>query len=1139
MKTVLQKLRGLLSFPGTSPLQIASLPPSAISLVTAGLLEMSQDRSGIFVCPDTNLLERMAAEISWFGKEISGIDIAVDIFPDVQIYPYGDVSVYRDLTFVRSRTVARLLGMDESRRPRLVLTTLRGLTETLWPPSSFRSRALHLSPGHRTTFPELETRLISLGYRREEFVEDEGCFSIRGEIVDVFSPLYDRPVRLDFFDDTIESLRIFDPTDQRSVTTLESAWVIPAREVLPDFGMTTGTPSFRDRLRTEGFFDGIENFKPLIHSPDSFLTDYFPGPPLLLLEDPESLDEACRTLSEEFKHLYSSHEDQFGDCPPERLRRPLATFLERTPPPDRITFVPFRRGPETSDLACESLPRYAGDIAKLRKDLVRWAGETEILTVASVHEATLAKLQDLILDNEAEKISLTGLRFTTSPVEQGFILGPAGFGIVTDLDIYERKRHRRHHGRASSHRDILSFLELKSGDPVVHENHGIGLFRELVRIEVEGRRRDFLLIEYAGGDKLYVPLDQINYVQKYVGHEGREPELSRLGSPGWDTVKARIKESLREFAAELLKLYSVRRQIEAFAYPKGTEWERRFELLFEYPETRDQEEAIRRVKEDMEKPVPMDRLVCGDAGFGKTEVAMRAAFKAAASGKQAAILVPTTVLAEQHLHTFRKRFADFPFRIEVLNRFRSAEERSKILADLRTGHVDIVIGTHTLLSSGTSFRDLGLLVIDEEQKFGVKHKERIKTLRKNVHVLSMSATPIPRTLHFSLAGIRDISVIQTPPFDRLPVATHILPFEERVVREAIESERARKGQVFFIHNEIETIEATTERLRGLVPSARVEYAHAQMDEDTLEEIMLEFYDRRIDVLVATTIVESGLDLPNVNTIFIDNAHEFGLAQLYQLKGRVGRSNRRAFAYLLVPPTGKLTDGARKRLETVNECTELGAGIRIALRDLEIRGAGNIFGTKQHGNILTIGLDMYLKLMDAAVRELRKEPVDEAIEPHADFAYDGFIPDAYIPSLDGKIRFYREIARCRTEEEVEAVESELADRFGRMPPELRNIFKVKRMKILGSGLGIVRISAAPDAWSLRFSRVHRVEDRYVPSIMAFLGQTGGRAAVNMKDTSEILLRRDPAEDPVESIYDFLKNLSAHVKLFHPESKEPPT
>ncbi|HHY03728.1 MAG TPA: transcription-repair coupling factor, partial [Thermoanaerobacterales bacterium] len=655
-------------------------------------------------------------------------------------------------------------------------------------------------------------------------------------------------------------------------------------------------------------------------------------------------------------------------------------------------------------------------------------------------------------------------------LEQGFEVPEIGFAIISDVEVYGRpSKHKPRQKSPIRGKKITSHQQLRAGDYVVHITHGIGKYLGVKSLEVGGCIKDYFTISYQGGDKLYVPTDQVDLIQKYIVSGGARPKLNKLGGNDWNKAKSKVQQSVKEMAEELIKLYAARESVKGFSFSKDTPWQKEFEDMFPYEETPDQLVAINDVKKDMESERPMDRLLCGDVGYGKTEVALRGAFKAVMDSKQVAVLVPTTILAEQHYHTFSERFSSFPVRVEVISRFKSVSEQKKIITDLKTGQIDIIIGTHRLLQKDVKFKDLGFLIIDEEQRFGVSHKEKIKRLKKNVDVLTLTATPIPRTLHMAMSGVRDMSIIETPPEDRFPIQTYVVEHNESLIRDAIIRELSRGGQVYYVYNRVETILEEMHKLQKLVPEARMAVAHGQMNEDELEDVMLGFYDHKFDVLVCTTIIETGLDIPNVNTLIITSADKLGLAQLYQLRGRVGRSSRQAFAYLTYRRDKVLSEAAEKRLSAIREFTEFGAGFKIALKDLEIRGAGNLLGAEQHGHMMTVGYDLYCKLLSQAVKELKGEKEEPEVQPVIELNVSAYISDEYIEDMSQKMEIYRRIAAVSSLEEAADLEEEVEDRFGDIPEATRNLINISRLKVLAKKLNISSIIQQGDMFICKFAR----------------------------------------------------------------------
>lgn len=905
------------------------------------------------------------------------------------------------------------------------------------PPEAVDAVRVDVRPGRTVRLEDVVARLAAAGYDRVDLVVTPGQMAVRGGIVDVFPSTAERPVRIEWWGDEVESVRSFDPATQRTVGQLEEAVILPARP-------PALTASRDDRVLVEVLSGALC----VVDEPD---------------ETARQAQEAYRQVAGAFQRAAASGSLPDGAALPyvpwERIEGALTR--SRTLFLSTLRRPPHRDGVELPVGAVES---FAGNTEALARQVRRWADAGQRVIVASRQAHRMVELlaEHGVAAGLAERVpglppagSVTAV---PQSLTQGFSLDD--LVLVTDGEILGWRRRRRAVRWLRDGARLQSWTELSPGDLVVHYHHGIGVYRGLERLTIGGSIRDYLHIQYAGGDALYVPTDQIALVHRYIGVEGETPQIHRLGGAEWEREKRRVKERAREMARELLELYAARERARGHAFSPDTPWQHELEQAFPYEETPDQLRAIEEVKRDMESPRPMDRLVCGDVGYGKTEIALRAAFKAVMDGKQVAVLVPTTVLAQQHYTVFRERFAPYPIRVELLSRFLSLREQKAVLEGIRAGSVDVVIGTHKLLSPAVQFRELGLVVIDEEQRFGVRHKERLKQLRTQVDVLTLTATPIPRTLHMSLAGLRDLSVMETPPEARQPIRTVIQEEDPVLIQEAIRRELSRGGQVYVVHNRVETIERAAHRIRRAVPEARVAVAHGQMPEALLEQVMLDFMAGRYDVLVCTTIVEIGLDIPRVNTIIIEDAHLLGLAQLYQLRGRVGRADRQAYAYLLYPPRARLTPEAEQRLLAMREFVELGSGMKLAIRDLEIRGAGNLLGPEQHGHLAAVGLDLYLRLLDQAIREMRGEIVEEPPEVTIDLDVAAYLPESYVSASTQRIAAYRRLSEAQTPEECNQVESELRDRYGPLPDPARHLVEVARLRVLARRAGVtalVRVS----------------------------------------------------------------------------------
>ena len=907
---------------------------------------------------------------------------------------------------------------------------------------------------------ELAERLVALGYERADVVEHRGEFGVRGGIVDVFSGTARRPVRIEFLGDDVESMREFSPATQLSTDHVDRIEAHAVRELIPTDDVrsraTKLAPRYGGRLRDalvrvgDGLeFEGMESVAPLLFEHELRTpADLLPrGSWVALVPGRRNRDRSTRVLGE---------------------AEALAEATEWPGPPalrsiddaaSGRTVLELSELSEGLDLGLQPWGTAQGNAPELAARLEESVERGFRVMVAAEAQGSLDRIGEVL-----DERGVRGVGSVQAPLGTGFSFGPGRVAVATEEDFFGTRRHTKSAPRITRHRDDALAVELVPGEFAVHQVHGVGRYTGMVRREVGGAERDYLLLEYAQGDKLYVPSDQVGVVARYMG--GEAPRLHRLGSSDWPRATARVRRAVREMAGELVRLYSVRMAVPGHAFPPDTPWQRELEDGFPYEETRDQLSAIEEVKGDMEEPKPMDRLICGDVGYGKTEIAIRAAFKAVMDGKQVAVLVPTTLLAEQHSVTFRERFSAFPVSVEMLSRFVDAKEQRRVLEDVAEGKVDVVIATHRLLSRDVRFKDLGLLVVDEEQRFGVAHKERLKQLRTEVDVLTMTATPIPRTLEMSLAGIRDMSVLDTPPEDRQPVLTFVGPYDAGMALGAVRRELLRGGQVFWVHDRVQTIDRQAKWLTDQLPEARIVVAHGQMDEAVLEKAMLRFWEGDADVLVCTTIIESGLDVPTANTLVVDRADRFGLSQMYQLRGRVGRSRERAFAYFFFPPQSALTEEAHERLATIGRFTALGSGFKIALRDLEIRGAGNLIGAEQHGHIAAVGFDTYCRLLQESVAELQGKPIEQHREIRIDLPVRAFLPVKWVGQEALRLELYRRISTTRDHDELERVRTEAEDRYGQFPPEVETLFAVASLRITCQRLGIDEVTTFRDEVRIR-------------------------------------------------------------------------
>ena len=957
------------------------------------------------------------------------------MLPAWEVLPTDAMKPADDIVAERMNALKGLSLAVERGTPVYAAVSVRSLLQRVVNAQHLLRDSVSLSVGKEYDLEDLVHRLVTTGYERELMVEQRGQLSVRGGIFDIFPISSELPYRIEFFGDEIESIRRFEPETQRSVDQLQEVHILPRSEKKLIFDEAAGDDLF------------------------GTITDYLPERTIIVLDEPLAVQEEAERL-----------ERQFGDS---RFMKPLAEVLGAAEKflQLRIAQVGYKKSEalERFTLPMRSMAGWRDRVDGFWEQLQEWDQGGYTVQVYCNNAGERRRLMELMEERGYTPGSGNfDLRLAIGRLREGFASVDDKLAVLSEREIFGRKYVRRTRRRFTAGAAITAFSDLKAGDYVVHLHHGIGRYLGLKRFE--GKSADFLAIQYQGGDIMYLPVSHVDMVQKYIGGDGALPKIDRIGGQSWTKTKAKVKTAVKDMTQELLKLYAARESQEGHAYSNDTHWQQEFEDSFEYDETPDQLRAIIDVKTDMQSRQPMERLLCGDVGYGKTEVALRAAFKAVMDHKQVAVLVPTTVLAEQHYNTFKERLADYPVRVEMLSRFRTPAQQKEIVHKLRDGEIDIIVGTHRLTSGDVKFKDLGLVVLDEEQRFGVKHKERLKQLKTNVDVLTMSATPIPRTMHMALMGIRDMSVINTAPNDRLPIHTCIDAFDEDLVKEAIERELAREGQVFYLHNRVQSIAKVAELVKKLVPHARVGIGHGQMPEHDLEEVMTRFIRKDIDVLVCTTIIGSGLDIPNANTIIVDRADQFGLSELYQLRGRVGRYKHRAFAYLLVPGDRALTEDAQKRLKALEEFSTLGAGFRIAMRDLEIRGAGNLLGQQQSGNIAAVGYDTYTQLIQEAVSEIKGQPVRSYTLPQFDVAVDGYIPEEYVPAESQKITLYKRISTLRTMDELNEMVSELTDRFGPPPGPVKRLLDVMRVRILAGESGAKRVIATKNAVVAEFDSV---------------------------------------------------------------------
>ena len=1062
---------GLIAVLGRSQAVLA-VPEPARALVIAGLAARTTRRPIVVATATTADAEILVNDLA----ALLGPG-AVEYFPAWETLPFERVSPGVETMGRRLRTLQRLA--DPDRHPTVVVTPVRSLIQRL-APGGDAAPPVTVRPGDSVDLDQLVSTLVGYGYRREYQVEHRGEVAVRGSIVDVFPATAERPVRIDLWGDEVDRLSEFSVADQRSTDEVAVVEVLPCRELLPTdevreraaklVALEPWGREHWERIADGHLFDGMESWLPWLAPDERLFADVLPPESQVLLLEPRRLrDRAAEFLAEEADLANSLartwgavDDDQPHDWP--SLHLPLDRVLARTDAPTwQVTTAP--EGPDVATVQAFSFQVALGDEERRRRQLRELQADGFRIVVAADGEGSAARLRELLDDAGVEA------EIVVEPMERGCVLPGVRLALLAEADLTGRRRsHRKARPRR---RDAQKFFDdLQVGDHVVHHQHGVARYGGMVKRAIGGVERDYLLLEYKGGDKLYVPSDQIDAVRHYTG--GETPTLTRLGGDAWTKTKARVRSAVNEIAQELVVLYQRRLAAGGHGYSVDTPWQSEFEAAFPYEPTPDQLRAVDDIKNDMERDVAMDRLVVGDVGFGKTEVALRAMFKAVQDGKQVAVLVPTTLLAQQHFQTFTDRFAAYPIRVEVISRFLTNAQAREVVEGLRTGAVDIVVGTHRLLTNDISFRDLGLLVVDEEQRFGVKHKERIKELKADVDVLTLTATPIPRTLEMSLTGIRDMSLLDTPPADRQPILTYVGEYDERAVAEAIRRELLREGQVFFVHNRVRDIDRVAADLRELVPEARVAIAHGQMDEGTLEQVVIDFWEGRFDVLVCTTIIESGIDMPTVNTLVVDRADLLGLGQLHQLRGRVGRAGSRAYAYLFHPPDMVLSEDAYERLRTIGESTELGSGFRIAMRDLEIRGAGNLLGTGQSGHVAAVGYDLYCQMVNEAVAELKGEPIRPPAEVKIETPKDAHLPPTYVEREELRLEAYRRLAAVTSDQEVDDIAREWEDRYGPIPEQAQALLDVARLRGECHRVGVTEVVVLPGdgfmgpAWKVRVS-----------------------------------------------------------------------
>lgn len=1117
---------------------------------------------GIFVAYNEMQARKIYEDFLLFYRE----DVLFFSAKEVMLYDV-EAKSYDDV-YSRIKVLDRIIENDY----RFIITSAEALIQKIIPREMFLKSSIHFTLGGSLNLSQLSQNLVSIGYERMDRVEGRGQFAIRGGIVDVFSVDSDYAVRVELFDDEIDSIRKLDVVTQRSVDRLEGVKILPARETVytvekrdeivtriekelaeqikkaagQDHSeyvqkIKSRIESDMERFKNDYYFPGVDRYIPLIMDQPSYLTDYTGGNIPVFIDEPfrfgqriENLlmehNEVSKSLMEKGQILPSCIETYFhGEELQTKIKNHKIIYLNNMP--DQTTM----KESTSFHLVSKLTSSYQGHMDLLFEDLRHWKEKKSRVVILSGPRGRGERLVDTLRSNHIESAYIEDNEYTVQPgqviithgsLNKGFEYPSIGLVVVSDKEVFGQDRRLKKIKGKKEGNKIKTFTELNVGDYVVHQAHGIGQYVGMQKLEVDNVKRDYIKIKYQQGDNLYIPTNQLDLIQKYIGSEGKAPKLNKLGGTEWAKAKSKVKESLKELASELIKLYARRRSIHGFEFSKDTVWQKQFEEMFPYEETEDQLKCIEEIKADMESERLMDRLLCGDVGYGKTEVAIRAIFKAIMDGKQVAYLVPTTILAQQHYSNFKARMKDFPVTVDVISRFRTQAEQRKILKNIKSGNVDVLIGTHRLLQKDMQFKDLGLLVVDEEQRFGVTHKEKLKNLKPNVDVLTLTATPIPRTLHMSLVGIRDISVIEDPPEERYPVQTYVVEYNSDMIRDAVIRELGRNGQVFYLYNRVRSIQIKAAELQALVPEARIAVAHGQMDERELEDIMYSFINGEYDVLVCTTIIESGLDMPNVNTIIVEDADKMGLAQLYQLRGRVGRSNRLAYAYITYKRDKVLSEVAEKRLQAIKEFTEFGSGFKIAMRDLEIRGAGNLLGPEQHGHMESVGYEMYCRLLDECIKELNGEPVKED-EPEftIDISISAYIDPSYIGSEEQKIEMYKKIASIQDENDVLDIEDELIDRYGDIPKPVRNLISISSIKALAVSLGISAINEKNGSIIFQFKNGKAMNISVISNLM---GKYRRQLLLNAGNTPHLAYRIPDMRR--ESLPDNIKILLQDIKSF---------
>lgn len=1116
-----------------APVSVSGVEESARAQLIYSLFSEQNDHA-LVICYSDMEAQALEADLEFYTDEVL-------MFPSKEYIFYNIETSGHSNENTRLSVISNLM----TDKKKIIVTSLDALLQYTIPRQELTAHSVSFNLGDVFNLQELCERLIVMGYSREEIVEGEGQFALRGGILDIFSPNYENPLRIEFFDDETDSIRLFDRVSQRSLDKIENAVIIPVREAIitnerrdeiadilqkridkniENEYFSQITSAERESLLEKRYFPSIDKYISLIYGKIPSLLDYFENKNQIFIIDPKSICDRGKTFEWEkneiitelkTKGVISADKDSFfvsyNDALDKILNNTVISLETLTHTKNDIQYKSL------VNFVTKTTISFHGKLDYLYEDLQKWNKNGYTVVILASTRGRGENLAGVLNDkgikarflNDGEGFKKGETVIIRGRIKKGFEYPDIKFVLVSDNEIFEQKKSRRRRKEDNANR-IRSYNDISPGDYVVHSAHGIGEYKGTQKMNVGGVLKDYLKIQYRGTDCLYVPIDQMNQLYKYIGNSAdKQVKVNRLGGNEWNKTKAKVKASTDELAQKLIVLYAQRENAKGFAFSPDTPWQKDFEDTFPYQETEDQLRSIEEVKADMEMQKPMDRLLCGDVGFGKTEIALRASFKAINDSKQVAYLCPTTILAMQHYETFIKRMSAFPIKVEMLSRFRTPTQQQKILKKLKTGEVDVVIGTHRLLSKDVVFKDLGLLVVDEEQRFGVAHKERLKEIKSNVDVLTMTATPIPRTLHMAMTSVRDMSVLTEPPENRYPVQTYVLEDNPAVILDAIRNELSRGGQVFYLFNKVQGIHRKAAWIQENFPDKKVSVGHGKMKEDELEEIMFDMSEGNTDILVCTTIIETGLDIPNANTIIIENADKMGLAQLYQLRGRVGRSNRAAYAYLTYRPDSILSEIASKRLQAVKEFTEFGSGFKIAMRDLEIRGAGNLLGPEQHGHMDSVGYDMYCKILSESISTAKGEKQEEEREVSIDIEINAYLPESYIQSPNQRIDMYKKIAAIETEDDRFQIEDELIDRYGDIPKAVQNIIEVASLKIRAKNAGITEIIQHGTMLTLKFADTYLTPqiimalDKAYPLQIKVMSQT--EPAINVKLKAQNILK----------------------------------